>query len=282
VSAFDLDASVAGVTGYFDELAMGEWDRHDAGPVAEVAFELHRRLLLRHIRAGMRVLEVGAGPGRFTRELAAAGATVTVVDISPVQLALNEATMREAGLADAVTDRVECDIRDVSRFTQGEFGAVVAYGGPISYTFDDAERVTAGLVGLLRPGGLLLASVMSLLGAWRAMLPGVVGILQQGTADFDAFERVWASGDTRHLPHQRHVCRCFRAHEVSAMLDGAGAEVLELSATGWAVHSAPEAVEWMRADPERWHRFVDLEERSAATPGALDGGTHIMFAARAR
>jgi 16S rRNA A1518/A1519 N6-dimethyltransferase RsmA/KsgA/DIM1 with predicted DNA glycosylase/AP lyase activity len=32
-----------------------------------VSFEIHRRFAADHVRPGMSVLEVGAGPGRFTR-----------------------------------------------------------------------------------------------------------------------------------------------------------------------------------------------------------------------
>ena len=41
------------------------------------------------VSAGDRVLEVGAGPGRFTIELATIGATIVVGDVSEVQLELN-------------------------------------------------------------------------------------------------------------------------------------------------------------------------------------------------
>lgn len=282
VSTFDVEETVAQVVGYFDQLAAGEWDRHDANPAARVAFELHRRMLHRHVRPGMRVLEIGAGPGRFTRELAAVGARITVADISPVQLALNETTIREAGHAHAVDGWVRCDIRDVSRWRRGEFDAVIAFGGPISYTFEQAEHVTAGLLALLEPGGVLLASVMSLLGSWRIFLPAIVRFVDSGQATFDDMHAVWRTGDTRHQPGQAHVCRCFRAHDVTAMIEAAAGTVIEMSASGWAVHNEPEHIAYLQADPGLWQRFLDMEEQSCATPGALDGGTHILVAARAR
>lgn len=276
----DADRSVARVARFFDELGMGEWDRHDHGPAARVAFELHRRLLRRHIQPGMRVLEVGAGPGRFTLELATLGVRVTVADISTVQLGLNEEAVRNAGLQDAVEAWMPCDIRDLSRWMPGDFDAVVAYGGPISYTFEDAERVTAGLVGLLAPGGVFLASVMSLLGAWRLYVPQLLGQVTAGTVTYDDMDAVYRTGDTRRHPGQVHVCRCFRADEVVAMVRAAGADVVELSASGWAVFQSPDTVAPLLDDPERWDWFVDLEERSAAAPGAVDGGAHILVAAR--
>lgn len=80
---------VRAVRDYFDTLGAGEWERLVQAPSARVALELHRRFLARFIRPGSRVLEIGAGPGRFTVELAALGASVVASDISAVQLELN-------------------------------------------------------------------------------------------------------------------------------------------------------------------------------------------------
>lgn len=84
-----VEDDVRAVRDYFDTLGAGEWERLVQAPSARVALELHRRFLARFIRPGSRVLEIGAGPGRFTVELAALGASVVVSDISAVQLELD-------------------------------------------------------------------------------------------------------------------------------------------------------------------------------------------------
>jgi 2-polyprenyl-3-methyl-5-hydroxy-6-metoxy-1,4-benzoquinol methylase len=45
-------------------------------------FSARRRFLLEHVRAGMRVLDVGCGEGRFAAELAGAGAAVVGLDVA--------------------------------------------------------------------------------------------------------------------------------------------------------------------------------------------------------
>lgn len=59
----------AWVVKYFDEFAEKEWARHDVGVADEVRYQLHLDMLDRYLRPGMRVLEIGAGPGRFTQVL---------------------------------------------------------------------------------------------------------------------------------------------------------------------------------------------------------------------
>ena len=58
-------------------------------------------------RAPGYVLEVGAGPGRFTIQLAELGAVVTVVDISPKQIDLNREHVTACRLDRAIGRRCE-------------------------------------------------------------------------------------------------------------------------------------------------------------------------------
>jgi hypothetical protein len=67
---------------YFDQLAEGEWRRLEADGPARVSFHVHRCHLERYVSPGDRILEVGAGAGRFTIELARLGAEV--VDVGQV------------------------------------------------------------------------------------------------------------------------------------------------------------------------------------------------------
>ena len=72
-----------GIRRYYDALGEGEWDRLSAEPADEVKAHVHAHYLREFVHAGDHVLDIGAGPGRFTIELARRGASVTVADISP-------------------------------------------------------------------------------------------------------------------------------------------------------------------------------------------------------
>ena len=58
-------------------------------------------------------------------------------------------------------------VTESARFADGEFDVVVAYGGPLSYAFEQVDEALTGLFRIVRPGGMVVASVMSLLGTWR-------------------------------------------------------------------------------------------------------------------
>ncbi|MGI8535304.1 MAG: hypothetical protein ACR2K2_02185 [Mycobacteriales bacterium] len=48
--------------------------------------------------------------------------------------------------------------------TDGEFDAALAFGGPLSCAFDRVDEAVNGLFRVVRPGGPVVASVMSTIG----------------------------------------------------------------------------------------------------------------------
>jgi SAM-dependent methyltransferase len=263
----------------YDGAGESEWQRLERDVRGRVAFEVHRRFLARYLQSGQHVLEIGAGPGRFTFVLAELGVTIDVTDFSEVQLDLNRAHLDGSDAERAVMSRSILDICDASRFADASFDAVVAYGGPLSYAFENAAEAVEGLLRILKPDGVLVASVMSLPGSWRYFLGGVVAETQ--LYGDDANDLVFDTGDMRHIG-VGHVCQMFRSQEIVDLVHGCGGEVIAMSASNWASLGDPELLSALEADPHQWVRFLDKEVRVCAEPGAVDGGTHLLFAARAR
>ena len=101
---------------------------------------------------GLDVLCLASGGGQQGPVLAAAGATVTVFDNSPAQLARD----REVADRDGLTiSTIEGDMLDLSAFPDGRFGLVFH---PCANAFvPDIRPVWREAARVLRPGGVLLA-----------------------------------------------------------------------------------------------------------------------------
>lgn len=102
--------------------------------------------------AGSRILGLASGGGQQGPILAAAGATVTVLDQSGAQLAQDREVARRENLA---LDTMEGDMCDLSRFADATFDLVFH---PVSNCFvPDIAPVWKEAFRVLRSGGALLA-----------------------------------------------------------------------------------------------------------------------------
>jgi cyclopropane fatty-acyl-phospholipid synthase-like methyltransferase len=265
-----LPYDAAYVAAFYDALGEREWERHEATWAARFSFALHTHYLRAFVQPGDRVLEIGAGPGRFTIELARLGARIHVADLSSRQLALNAERVTQAGCESAVVARSRLDVADLSSLDDASFDVVVCYGGPLSYLMDRAERGVAELVRVSRPGGHTLLSVMSLLGSTRAFLPGILGAdPAQGTL---RIAQVLATGD---LPRDvnGHECHLFRWRDLQALLGRYGTIVAASAANFLSVQNEAAIA---AASAEQRARLLEWELELGREPGALDGGTHIL------
>ncbi len=265
---------------FFDQYGAAEWDRFDRNVAGRVGLELHKRFQSRWVHAGDRVLEVGAGPGRFTIELARLGARILVSDISRRQLDLNRDRVAAAGYEPAVEGRQLLDVTDLSRLERGSFDVATAFGGPLSYVFDHAGQALDELLAAVRPGGVVLFSVMSRWGSIHQFLNGVLKEFAKGLTDeyrvlVETGDQFGETGRSTviDLPHEMHL---FTWEEVEQLFVARPCRLLEASAANFLSVRADDALSDL--GPETWEQFLNWEEAACRARGAVDAGTHIMVA----
>ncbi|MFC5849105.1 class I SAM-dependent methyltransferase [Deinococcus petrolearius] len=265
-----------GVQAFYDGYGEREWHRLLTRPSDEVSFHVHRHYLARFVQPEARVLEIGAGPGRFTIELARLGARVTVGDLSLTQLRLNAHFVREADCERGVAARLLLDAVDLSRFPSGSFDVVVCYGGVLSYLFDRAGDALGEMLRVVRPGGEVLLSVMSHLYNLRKRDVLVRLPLLTGDGETDLF----GDGDYCGPLADGHEMRLYRFETLEALCAGQGGTVVAASAVNCLSAGNDDALVEVRARPELWARFLAWELREGARRGALDAGHHLLAVVR--
>jgi SAM-dependent methyltransferase len=259
------------VAAFYDEYGEREWTRFEDARTPAPSLDVHVDHLRRFIRPGDRVLDAGAGPGRFTIELARLGAEVVVADVSAGQLEQNAERLAAAGLEERISERIVADITNLSRWEDASFDAAVCFGGPLSYLLDDAERGLAELVRVTRPGGHVLLSVMSLVGTVVHFLPMLVDLVRRdGAAKNEAIVRTGLLPDE---PDYGHLAmKLYRWSELASLLSAHGT-VVAASAAGLLP-----AIETDEPEVRAFLARVELE--LAGEPGALSCGQHILAVLR--
>jgi SAM-dependent methyltransferase len=201
------------------------------------------------LQPGMRVLDVGCGPGRHAHALAERGLEVVGVDISQrfVDLATvgapAGATFRRG---DARTLGFEAEFDAAISLCQGAFGLTGGPGAPL----DGDGAVLAGMARALRPGGTLAVSAFSSYFMVRFLE-------QQDTFDVEAgvnHERTMVKDEQGQEAEVDLWTTCFTPRELRLLAAAAGLEVRHL----WSV--TPGAY--------------------AADPPSLDSPEYLLVAAR--
>jgi SAM-dependent methyltransferase len=121
------------------------------------AIHLEQRLALRRwldVEPGTRVLDVGCGVGRWSRLLAAKGAQVTGVDLSPTMIA----QAQRRAVAEGVAARCSFRVQDLSQLKiEGQFDLVL--GVTVLQHILDPQLLRAAVRGMaarLAPGGRMI------------------------------------------------------------------------------------------------------------------------------
>lgn len=249
---------------YYDALGEREWKRFEEGRTPAAGLDIHIWFLERFVKRGDRVLDAGAGPGRFALELVRLGADVIALDVSPGQLAL----LRQR-LPDVET--VVGDVADLSRFANGGFDVTACYGGPLSYVLDRAEDALGELVRVTRRGGYVLVSVMSTIGVVVHYINIVLDLARRDGANVQ--EEIVRTGFLPEAPDYGHLpMHLYRWSEFEALLSRHG-EVVAAAAAGLIPDLQPD-------EPELRELVRRLEAELCEEPGAVSCGQHIVAALR--
>jgi SAM-dependent methyltransferase len=175
------------------------------------------------LRPGMRVLDVGCGPGRHALALARRGVRVHGVDLSDTFVALAcDAAQHEQ--LDARFDVM--DVRDLAFDAQYDAAICLCQGGFGLLGGDDEEDVLRRIVRAVRPGGAVALSAFSAYFALR---------FQEDGESFDAATGVVHERSTvrDEQGHEREFdlwTTCFTARELRLLADAAGLVDVEIDA----------------------------------------------------
>ena len=260
------------VANYYDEYGDREWARFARSPADEVSLFLHTLYLERFVEPGSRVLEVGAGPGRFTKIMAEMSCRALVADISQVQLDLHRKHAEELGFEDAVEERLKLDICDMRCLSDESFDAVVCYGGALSYVFDQAPSAMRECVRVCRRGGYVLASVMSLWGPTHRYLDEVLEVPPENNS------KITETGDLTpdNWPGVLHRCHMFRPNEVRQLVNRAGLTVDAISASNCLSICWDDLLTEVKNDPKKWRELLRMELSACREEGCVGMGDHII------
>lgn len=262
----------------YDNYGDREWTRLEKDANGELLYYVHLDILDRYIAQNYKVLEIGAGSGRYTKDIVMMCDELTVADISEHQLEFNKAKMKEFALFNKIKRFCVLDVLEMGVFDDSSFDCIVCIGGVINYLLDKEKDGVAEMLRVLKPGGILIVGAMSFIGASLYYLDGIRCEKEQ--FGIDATEWIFNTGiqDGEHYPvPSKHYVHMMRSSEMDALFENFPVTIKERSSAGLYTQAGDAAIENSRQDKELWELIVKKEIAFTKIQGTLDCGMNIIY-----
>ena len=269
------------VKAYYDSFSEREWTRLEDPDDGAVEFAITCHALTTTLPPNARILDIGGGPGRYAIWLAQCGNRVVLADLSPELLSIARDKIERAGMGTGIEEIVEADARDLSRWDDDSFDAVLSLG-PFYHLPDVEERhrAAAEMCRVLRPEGQ----------AYVALMPR-----------YTFLRRTMAIPDERHHLLQEHFVASLlddgvfindipgrftygygvRPQEVEPFFQQFGFRTLTLLATESIVPDIQRVlIELAEDDPATYEAAFELVFSVASDPCILGMAMHLLYVGR--
>jgi SAM-dependent methyltransferase len=222
---------------------------------------------------GSRLLDLGCGPGCDAEHFAANGHHVTAIDWSPAMVAEARQRARAAGL----TARVEVHhvgIHELDRLAplEARFDAAYSSFGPLN-CIAELEAAAPAIAGRLRPGGLLIASVIGRICPWEIAVHLLRGDFRRALVRFRrGLVAVPLEGRTVWT-------RYYTPGEFDRIFAAVGLARISLRALGLFV-PPPYLAAFAGRHPHAIAVLQRIEDRTASWPLVRECGDHFLIVLR--
>ncbi|MEK0315327.1 class I SAM-dependent methyltransferase [Cohnella sp. 56] len=258
---------------YYDQ--FDEWGRLDREPIE---FLLNLHVIRSHLPAQGRILDNGAGPGKYAMALAQAGYRMTLTDLSPRLVAEARARIAVSEWGDRFEGCHIADAQDLGLFEDGTFDAALMMG-PLYHLGEESQREKAAreLRRVTKPGGIVFVAFMS-----REKQAATYLLEPASWPPCDTYAGIREFMDTGVFNHRDEGrftgAYAFPLAEIVPFMERQGFETIKLVASESVGGMTPDKLAaWRSRGEAEFGRIVRLLAELAESPYVLGGSPHLLY-----
>lgn len=271
------------VRDFYNETAEQEFYRTIKSPHNLLEFQTTEHFYNKYLKPGMRVLDAGGGPGRYTIDLAKKGCHVTLMDISNKELDVARKKIKQYRVGKMV-DSIDLGSITELPYKDNTFDMVLCTGGPLSHLRSVTERKTAiqELVRVAKPGACIFISVMA--------LPAVLNL---SVKDFKHYLKTYGYKNEQEFWHDQEILMttgddnwfvgCSYAHffwpsefQELVVKTAKNTKLLHMVSLEWPNQNTHKEFDEIARNKRHYKKWMDLHFRVCEHPDMLSLSAHIM------
>jgi S-adenosylmethionine-dependent methyltransferase len=264
-----MSDEVGDIVSYYNREVEGEDNRLECHQLER---DMTWRYFDMYLRAGSRVLEIGAATGTHTLWLASHGHRVIAIDFAQTLLERCREKLSIAGLQERVDCRLD-DARDLHQVPESEFDAVLLMG-PLYHLFSHEDRLCAlkQAVQRLKTDGVFFSSHISRFGILGDLMCNIPQWIEKRDEVWSIIEH---GRDPVDYPKGQFRGYFARVDEIIAWHEEAGLQTLALAGVEPAISADDDSYNRLQ-EPLRG-LWLDLLFKVGQEPGMLAASRHLLY-----
>ncbi|MGG0186614.1 class I SAM-dependent methyltransferase [Bacillus rhizoplanae] len=269
-----LKTEVDKVVEYYS--TFDEWGRLDREPLE---FQVNWHYIQKYLPKTGKVLDNGAGPGKYAMKLAEQGYRVTLTDLVPRLVEVGENKARELGLSERFDGFHVADARSLTLLENEQFDASLMMG-PMYHLQSEQDRNLAikELYRVTKNDGIV----------YVAFMPRIKHVLSsllypqtwKPNDNMDSIQQFIRTGEFNHSDEGRFTgAYYFNIEDIKPFMESYGFETLNLigSSNIGTLLSKEQWEYWQNRGKDEFTQLIELLKETATNPHVLGVSSHLLY-----
>jgi ubiquinone/menaquinone biosynthesis C-methylase UbiE len=259
--------------------SFDEWGRLDREPLE---FTINWHFMKQHLPPSGSVLDNGAGPGKYSVELAKLGYHVTLSDITPKLVEVAREKASHLDLMDNFNGFHVLDAMDLKGIQDETFDASLMLG-PLYHLQQEDERIKAvkELYRVTKKNGIVFVAFQTRI---RMLLMSLQNPQFWKPNDtMESINQFYDDGIFNHSDKGRFTgAYYFDVGEIQPFMESNGFKTMDLigSTHIGAILTREQQQYWAEQGEEEYTKFIDLLIKTAKEPSTLGVSSHLLYIGR--